>query len=78
MPGSGPERRFAGLSRDSVLLALASLFADISSEMLYPILPTFLTQSLKAGGSIVGLGPPQANNWHVRRRAAGGSAQTPR
>jgi len=27
----------------------------ISSEMLYPILPVFLTQNLKAGGSIVGL-----------------------
>ncbi len=48
-------RRLSGLSRDSFLLALASLFADISSEMLYPVLPTFLTQSLKAGGSVVGL-----------------------
>lgn len=32
-----------------------SLFADISSEMLYPILPIFLTQTLHATGSIVGL-----------------------
>lgn len=55
MTGSRPGRYFSGLSRDSVLLALASLFADISSEMLYPVLPTFLTQSLKAGGGIVGL-----------------------
>ena len=31
------------------------LFADISTEMLYPILPVFLTQTLKASGSIVGL-----------------------
>jgi MFS family permease len=46
---------FAGLSRDTFLLALASLFADISTEMLYPILPVFLTDTLKAGGSIVGL-----------------------
>ena len=46
---------FAGLSRNSFLLAVASLFADISSEMLYPILPVFLTQTLKAGGSILGL-----------------------
>jgi MFS family permease len=38
-----------------VLLALASLFADISTEMLYPILPIFLTQTLHASGSIVGL-----------------------
>jgi MFS family permease len=48
-------RYFDGVSRDTVLLAFASLFADISSEMLYPILPIFLTQTLHAGGSVVGL-----------------------
>jgi MFS family permease len=31
------------------------MFADISTEMLYPVLPVFLTQTLKASGSIVGL-----------------------
>jgi len=46
---------FAGLSRNTFLLAFASLFADISTEMLYPVLPMFLTQTLKASGSIVGL-----------------------
>lgn len=49
------KRYFAGLSRDTFLLAFSSLFADISTEMLYPVLPVFLTQTLKAGGSIVGL-----------------------
>jgi len=49
------QRYFAGLSRNTFLLASASLFADISSEMLYPILPIFLTQTLKASGSVVGL-----------------------
>jgi MFS family permease len=48
------ERRL-GLSRSTFLLAATSLFADISTEMLYPILPIFLTQTLKANGSIVGL-----------------------
>ena len=48
-------RYFAGLSRNTFLLALASLFADISTEMLYPVLPVFLTQTLKASGSVVGL-----------------------
>jgi MFS family permease len=43
------------LSKDTVLLALASFFSDISSEMLYPVLPTFLTQTLHASGSVVGL-----------------------
>ena len=49
------KRHFAGLSRNTFLLAFASLFADSSTEMLYPVLPVFLTQTLKASGSIVGL-----------------------
>ena len=53
---TGPvQRYFAGLSRNTFLLATASLFADISTEMLYPILPVFLTQTLKASGSVVGV-----------------------
>ena len=36
-------RYFTGLTRNTFLLALASLFADISTEMLVPILPLFLT-----------------------------------
>ncbi|HZL49331.1 MAG TPA: MFS transporter, partial [Terracidiphilus sp.] len=55
MAKSGSRRYFAGLSKNTFLLALASLFSDISSEMLYPVLPVFLTQTLKATGSIVGL-----------------------
>ena len=46
---------FAGLSANTFLLALASFFADISTEMQYPVLPTFLTQTLRADGTIVGL-----------------------
>jgi MFS family permease len=49
------QRNFGGLSRTTFLLALSSLFADISTEMLYPVLPIFLTQTLHASGSIVGL-----------------------
>jgi MFS family permease len=49
------QRYFAGLSRNTFLLALSSLFADISTEMLYPVLPVFLTQVLHASGSIVGI-----------------------
>ncbi len=55
MASSTGRRLFAGLSRNSFLLAFASLFADISTEMLYPVLPVFLTQTLGASGSIVGL-----------------------
>jgi len=49
------KRYFAGLTRNSFLLAAASFFADTSTEMLYPVLPVFLTGTLKASGSIVGL-----------------------
>ena len=52
---AAPRKSFAWISRNTVLLALASLFADISTEMLYPILPVFLTQTLHASGSAVGL-----------------------
>ena len=49
------QRYYVGLSRNTFLLALSSLFADISTEMLYPVLPVFLTQTLNASGTIVGL-----------------------
>jgi MFS family permease len=55
MARSSIQRCFAGLSRNTFLLAFSSLFSDISTEMLYPVLPIFLTQTLKASGSIVGL-----------------------
>jgi hypothetical protein len=39
-----PMRRyFSRLSANTFLIALASLFADTSTEMLYPVLPVFLT-----------------------------------
>jgi MFS family permease len=50
-----PKSHFAGISKNTVLLAFTSLFADISTEMLYPVLPIFLTQTLHANGSVVGL-----------------------
>jgi MFS family permease len=49
------QRYFAGLSRTTFLFTFASLFSDISTEMLYPVLPVFLTETLNTGGSIVGL-----------------------
>ena len=55
MARSVVQRYGAGLSRNTFLLAFASLFADISTEMLYPVLPIFLTQTLNSSGSIVGL-----------------------
>jgi len=49
------EGLFTGLTRNTAFLALASLCADIATEMLYPVLPIYLTQTLKAGGGAVGL-----------------------
>lgn len=49
------KKYFTGLTKDSFYLGFVSFFADISSEMLFPVLPIFLTQYLKVGGSIVGI-----------------------
>jgi MFS family permease len=49
------KKYFSGLTKNVVFLACASLFSDISTEMLYPILPIYLTENLKASGSIVGI-----------------------
>lgn len=46
---------FSGLTKNTFLLTFTSLFADISTEMLYPVVPIFLTQYLGATGAIVGL-----------------------
>ncbi len=55
MKNSRIHKYFSGISRDTLLLAFASFFSDVSTEMLYPVLPIFLTQTLKAGGSVVGI-----------------------
>jgi MFS family permease len=44
-----------GLSRNVRNLGWVSLFNDVSSEMIYPLLPLFLTQVLGAGVIFVGL-----------------------
>ncbi len=46
---------FSGLSKNTFLLAFTSFFADISTEMLYPVLPIFLTQTLHTSTSVVGI-----------------------
>jgi MFS family permease len=44
-----------GISRNVLILGLVSLFTDISSEMIYPLLPLFLTTLLHAGPSFIGV-----------------------
>src|SRR5436190_6570020 len=45
----------SGLSKNTFRMAAAALFADMATEMLTPVLPIFLTQTLNATGSVVGL-----------------------
>jgi hypothetical protein len=52
-------RYFAGLSRNTFLLAFASLFADISTEMLYP------DESERGGAADSGERPGNQHNGHV-------------
>lgn len=44
-----------GLGRNVLVLGVVSLFTDISSEMLYPVIPLFLTAVLNAPMSVVGV-----------------------
>jgi MFS family permease len=46
---------FTGVSRNVVILGLVSLFQDLSSEMLYPVVPLFLATALGAPMTVIGL-----------------------
>lgn len=48
-------RIFKGITGNVLVLSVASLLTDISSEMLYPIIPIFLTSVLGAPMSVLGL-----------------------
>lgn len=54
MAGMPTRHDVGGLSRTVLLFTVTSFFADVSTEMLVPILPIFLTQTLHALGSAVG------------------------
>jgi MFS family permease len=47
--------RHPGLPRAVVLLGFTSLFTDIGTEMIFPLLPVFLTEVLRAGPAYLGL-----------------------
>jgi MFS family permease len=46
---------FKGISGNVLVLGLVSLFTDISSEMIYPLLPLFLTSVLGGGPAFLGV-----------------------
>ena len=49
------EKKICSFPKNIFYLGLLSFFTDISSEMIYPLLPVFLTSVLKAPLSFVGL-----------------------
>jgi len=49
------EKKIFGLGRNIFSLGLVSFFTDVSSEMIYPLLPIFLTSVLGMGTTFVGL-----------------------
>src|SRR3990172_7534683 len=49
------ERRIFGVKKNIFVLGLVSMFADISSEMIYPFIPIFLADVLKLSKALIGL-----------------------
>jgi len=48
-------RKRKPLSKNVIAMGLTSLFTDISSEMIYPLLPLFLSQVIGAGATALGV-----------------------
>lgn len=44
-----------GITLNIIILGFVSLFTDLSSQMVFPLIPLFLTSVLGAGGAVVGL-----------------------
>ena len=49
------KRTLAGITKNVLVLGVVSFLTDVSSEMIYPILPVFVTAVLGAGQAFVGL-----------------------
>jgi MFS family permease len=55
MENNHPFNIFSGITRNIVILGFVSLFTDLSSQMVFPLIPLFLTSVLGAGGFAVGI-----------------------
>ncbi|MCP4647421.1 MAG: MFS transporter [bacterium] len=53
--GEKNQKKSSALSRDTKILGLNSFFTDVSTEMMVPLLPFFITQTLGAPAIILGL-----------------------
>ena len=54
-PSSSSPSLFTGISSSAVIIGVVSLLSDISGEMIYPILPMFLRDTLHAPATVIGL-----------------------
>ena len=50
-----PQEPNQQLNKGVVLLGWVSLLSDVASEMIYPLLPDFLTRTLRAGPGALGV-----------------------
>ena len=50
-----PDKKIAGLERNVFFTGLVSFFMDFSSEMIYPLVPIFLSSVLGINKSVIGL-----------------------
>jgi hypothetical protein len=64
--------RIRGITRNVVILGLVSFFTDLSTEMLYPIIPLFIVGSLGASPALLGLIEGVAEGISSSLRWAGG------
>ena len=53
--GSGPARGRGRLPATVIALGITSLLTDVGSEMIFPLLPIFLTETLGGGPGLLGL-----------------------
>lgn len=44
-----------GITRNVIILGLVSMFTDLSSQMVFPLIPLFLVDTLGAGATVVGV-----------------------
>jgi MFS family permease len=49
------DRKFFGFGKNVFIAGLVSFFMDVSSEMIYPLVPLFLANVLGVNKSIIGL-----------------------
>lgn len=55
MNKQGQIKIFRGITRNIFILGLVSLFTDLSSQMVFPLIPLFLISVLGAGAYVVGI-----------------------